>query len=358
MTAAVAADSERRIIVLPPTAADGQVAARVLTAAGMAAILCRTVGQLRREAEAGAAVLILAAEVLDDPRFAELAELLDRQPAWSDLPMIILTGRGQQRTAQWRAVAEQSLVRNAMLLERPMRPEMLVQALRVALRARERQYVLRAQIRERETLLAQREVLLREVYHRVKNNLQMMQSLVRLSAARAPVRAEPLFADLASRIGAIGLLHSRIYATGDLSRIDAADYLGDVVGQAEASFGALHGQVRIVRRLEPIVIDVDTAIPLGLITTELLTNAYRHAFPAGGGGVISVRLAVRDGIVELAVADDGVGARDKRRTPASTGLQLVQALARQVGGTFASRDAAGMLASVRFPLRPGATVAA
>lgn len=357
MTAPVVGEIERRVIILVASPADGLVVSRVLAAAGMAMVLCRSMTQLRAEAMAGAAVVMLAAEALVDPGFRELGEFLDRQPPWSDLPLVILAGRGHERTAQWRVVAEQSSVRNAMLLQRPMRTEMLVQALRVAQRARERQYQLRAQIYEREGLLAQKEILLREVYHRVKNNLQMMQSLVRLSAARAPAQAAPLFLDLVSRIGAIGLLHSRIYASDDLTRLDAAGYVADVVAQAEAAFGALHQHVRIVRDLEPIMVDVDTAIPLGLITTELLTNAYRHAYPAGASGVIRVRLALHAGIVELTIADDGVGVKDGARSPASTGLQLVRALARQVGGTFGTQGSSGMRASVHFPLRERATEA-
>ena len=221
-----------------------------------------------------------------------MLDFLDHQPAWSDIPLIVLTTRHREPTAHWRTIAELSSVRNATLLERPMRTEMLLQAVRVALRTRERQYQLRAHIAERESLLAQKEVLLREVYHRVKNNLQMMQSLVRLSAARAPPQAAPLFTDLASRIGAIGQLHNRIYASGNLTEIDAAAYVADVVDQVNAAFGALQQRVRIAKHLEPIMVDVDTAIPLGLITTELLTNAYRYAFPAGAAGVIRVELTL------------------------------------------------------------------
>ena len=111
--------------------------------------------------------------------------------------------------------------------------------------------------------------------------------------------------------------------------------MADVVDQVDAAFGGLQQRVRIAKRLEPIMVDVDTAIPLGLITTELLTNAYRHAFPAGAAGIIRVELAVHAGIVELTVADNGVGPPKDERSSASTGLRLVQALAKQIGGTFA-----------------------
>ena len=188
-----------------------------------------------------------------------------------------------------------------------MRTEMLLQAVRVALRTRERQYQLRANIAERESLLAQREMLLREVHHRVKNNLQIMQSLVRLSAARAPAQAEPLFADLVGRLGAIGQLHTRIYASGNLTEIDAAAYVADVVAQVDAAFGAVQQSVRVVKQLEPFVVDVDTAIPLGLIATELLTNAYRYAFPGGPPAKSASSWRCTPAVVELTVADDGVG---------------------------------------------------
>ena len=99
------------------------------------------------------------------------------------------------------------------------------------------------------------------------------------------------------------------------------------------------------------MVNVDTAIPLGLITTELLTNAYRYAFPDGAIGVIRVELTSHADIVELMVADNGVGLPQAGAGPASSGLQLVQALAKQIGGTFAANAEPGMRGTLRFPLR-------
>ena len=342
---------ERRVIMLPPSSADGAVARQVLVAAGIETALCATAETFCATAEAGGAVLVLAEEALVGTDFACVLDFLDRQPAWSDIPLIVLTTRHREPTTHWRTIAGLSSIGNATLLERPMRTEMLLQAVRVALRTRERQYQLRAHIAERESLLTQQEMLLREVHHRVKNNLQMMQSLVRLSAARAPPQAAPLFADLVGRIGAIGQLHNRIYASGNLSAIDAAAYVADVVDQVDAAFGGLQQRVRIAKHLEPIMVDVDTAIPLGLITTELLTNAYRYAFPDGAAGVIRVELTSHADIVELTVADNGVGLPQAGAGPASSGLQLVQALAKQIGGTFAANAEPGMQGTLRFPLR-------
>ena len=152
----------------------------------------------------------------------------------------------------------------------------------MALRTRDRQYQLRSFIAEREGLLKQRDMLLREVHHRVKNNLQMMQSLIRLSAARAPLagrsRCSPTFSAGSRRSAQ---LHAQIYARENFTEVDAAAYLSAIADQVDAAFGLPQRRVRIVRQLEPITVDVDTAIPLGLITAELLTNAYRYAFPDG-----------------------------------------------------------------------------
>jgi two-component sensor histidine kinase len=349
------AELERRVVMLPPSSADGAVASQVLAAAGMPAALCASAEELCATAEAGAAVLVLDEDALAASHC--LSDFLDRQPAWSDIPLIVLTSRRREPTSHWRTVAELSSVRNATLLERPMRIEMLLQAVRVALRTRNRQYQLRASIDERENLLRQREMLLREVHHRVKNNLQMMLSLVRLSAIRAPRDAEPMFADLAGRLGAIGQLHTRIYATQNLTEIDAAAHVADVVDQVVAAFGTSHLTVRIAKRLEPIVVDVDTAIPLGLITTELLTNALRYAFPGGCSGNIDVGLGRHGDRVELTVVDDGVGLPKVKKGSTSTGLRLVRALAKQIGGTFATTDGSGLKATVLFPLKIGAPAA-
>ncbi len=341
---------ERRVALLLPAQADGVVAAQVLSGAGIEAAPSLSVEQLCRVAEAGAAALLLAEETLAGPGIARLTGFLERQPAWSDIPLIVLTVRSREETAHWRLVAEIPSVRNATLLERPMRVQTLLQAVRVALRARQRQYELRSHMAERERLLAQRDVLLREVHHRVKNNLQMIQSLVRMSLARAPPQARPLLADLVSRIGAIGQLHSRIYASESLNEIDAAAYLTDIVDQVAAAYGALQRRVRIVRRLEPVAVDVDAAIPLGLIATELLTNAYKYAFPAGSGGEISIELALRSGIVELTVADNGVGPQKEARAGTATGLRLVQAFAEKIGGQFSMPPGPGWRGTVLFPL--------
>jgi hypothetical protein len=115
------AELERRVVLLPSSKADGAVAVQVLAAAGLATALCASAEELCAVAQAGAGVLVLTEDALAGKDC--VADFLDREPPWSDLPLIVLTTRGREQTAHWRLIAELSAVRNATLLERPMRTE-------------------------------------------------------------------------------------------------------------------------------------------------------------------------------------------------------------------------------------------
>jgi len=349
MTADTApAELERRVIFLPLNPADGSVAGNILAAAGQRVKSCASIEEFCATAESGAGVLVIADDALIGANCQRLSDFLERQPAWSDIPLIVLTTRRREPTAAWRRVAELPWISNAMLLDRPMRTETLLQAVRVALRARDRQYQLRDFVAEREGLLAQRDVLLREVHHRVKNNLQMMQSLIRLTARRAPSDAQRSFTDLVARVAALGQLHQQLYASMNFRELDAATYLSDIADQLEAAFGLPEGRVRIVKQLQPTMVNLDTALPLGLITTELVSNALRYAYPPGSAGEIRIALVARDGGRELTISDNGIGLAAASSAPVSTGLRLVQALAEQLGGTFALDSGPGVRGVVQF----------
>ena len=342
--------AERQVLILMPSPADGAAVRRVLADVAIQAVPCATGRELCAAAAAGIGVLVLAEEVLLDAGFDQVCELLDRQPAWSDLPLVVVTARGIEPTTRWRRIAQISSARNVTLLERPMRPDMLVQAVRVGLRAQDRQYRLRASIAEQESLLVQRGLLIREIHHRVRNNLQIACSLVRLSAQRAPADARPMFDDILGRLSAFAHLHSRIYASAAVDRIDAAAYLGDIVADVDRSLGAAEHRVRIELQVEAFPLDVDKAVPVGLIATELVTNALRYAFPDGSGGEIRIALTRSDHALELTVADSGIGLPEAEPPATSTGLRLVQALVQQLKGTVAIVGRPGMTCRVAFPL--------
>lgn len=182
-----------------------------------------------------------------------------------------------------------------------------------------------------EAALREKEVLLKEVHHRVKNNMQIISSLLQLQSGAvesAPVRE--LLADSQDRIRSMALIHEKLYQHHDFARIDFADYLQGLL----AVLSAAHGRAaRIDIQAEQLWLGIDQAVPAGLIVNELVTNSWKHAFPGVRAGTIAVRLAAGEGRqVRLEVADDGIGLAPTT-DPAhsrSLGLRLVRLLAEQL----------------------------
>ena len=186
---AASAGQERCALVLASNLTDGAVIVRVLADAGVETINYATAEELLSAARAGAGTIIITEEALVEMALALLAAFFEEQTPWSQVPLILLTAhvRSRSRMPSWRQrVADLPFVRSATLLERPLRTETLIHSVKVAMRSRDRQYQLRNYLAEREQLLARTYTLFRELQHRVKNNLQVIQSLVRLSAKRAP----------------------------------------------------------------------------------------------------------------------------------------------------------------------------
>lgn len=120
------------------------------------------------------------------------------------------------------------------------------------------------------------------------------------------------------QIWAIGQAHHKLYAGGNLDHIDLSSYIADIADQSVIGFGSLNDRVRVTMQLEPISVDVDAAIPIGLIVTELLTNAFKYAkyaFPGGRRGEVRIGLVSRSGYGELTIMDDGVGLPAERDGP-------------------------------------------
>lgn len=200
--------------------------------------------------------------------------------------------------------------------------------------------------------LREYEVLLRDVHHRVKNNLQVIASLLGLQAEYVDdPRALEAFAESQSRVRAMALVHERVYQSSDLARVDLAAYVRDL---AERLFVAMGASPDIALRVavEPATLPMDTAIPCGLLISELVSNSIKHAFPDGRSGTITVTLR-RDGDrVALTVTDDGVGlpAGLDYRQSESLGLQLVTILAEQLGATLEIDGSQGTRVTVTFEL--------
>ncbi|MGB4611147.1 MAG: PAS domain S-box protein [Methanothermobacter thermautotrophicus] len=184
-----------------------------------------------------------------------------------------------------------------------------------------------------EKSLAEKELLLKEIHHRVKNNLMIISSLLSLQSRQAKDRETmDLFRESENRTRSMALIHERLYRSEDLKNIDLAEYLGRLASEIFRSYSA-DSRILLKLEIDELKVDVETAVPLGLIVNELLTNAVKHAFP-DGEGMVTVSLRKRNGTVTLEVSDDGAGFPediDWESSP-SLGLQLVRSLTKQIDG--------------------------
>ena len=199
--------------------------------------------------------------------------------------------------------------------------------------------------------LKEKEMLLKEVYHRVKNNLQVVSSLINLQARNVnnQVAADQL-KQSADRIKAMALLHEKLYQSKDLSKIDFNVYIRSLVDYLLFGYGSPPGKIHINFQIDNIFLDVDTAISCGLIVNELISNAIKHAFPNERRGEICIRFRKEQEEFVLVVADDGVGLPvdlDFKKCP-TLGLQLVNTLTNQLMGSLTLDQGEGAAFSLRF----------
>lgn len=178
--------------------------------------------------------------------------------------------------------------------------------------------------------------LLNEVHHRVKNNLQIVSSLLGLQAGRSEnPQVVDVLKDTRNRVKAMALLHETLYRSGNLARVNFATYVKDLCGQLLISFGPVAKRVKLDYELAPIGLPLKYAIPCGLIVGELVSNALKHGFPGNGSGRIFLRLdRIDQRSLALGVRDEGMGL-SKSFDPTGTstlGIQLVSKLAAQLGG--------------------------
>lgn len=205
-----------------------------------------------------------------------------------------------------------------------------------------------------ETSLWEREVLLKEIHHRVKNNMQIVSSLLRLQARRLgdPGILE-IINDSRSRIGAIALVHKALYRPDSLSSVSLHEYIGELTSQFVDFYAVEQERISLVTDVDSISLNIETVTPCGLIINELITNSFKYAFPGDRKGEISVTLkrnSQGDGYL-LRVADNGVGLPagfDIRRSD-TLGLQLVVNLAEhQLQGQIEVHSNGGTAFTITF----------
>jgi PAS domain S-box-containing protein len=203
------------------------------------------------------------------------------------------------------------------------------------------------------TSLHEKEVLLKEIHHRVKNNLQIVSSLLNLQAGQmADDKAKMALSECKQRVRSMALIHENLYRSENLAGIKFGDYLDRMMNELVRSFGKRG--IAACFEVESIFLPIDVAIPCGLIVNELVTNALKYAFPTGQPGTITIMLRQSEnGIVELGVKDDGVGFPPQidLRSLKSMGITLVLSLTEQIGGTITLSQESGTLFSIAFPMK-------
>jgi PAS domain S-box-containing protein len=203
--------------------------------------------------------------------------------------------------------------------------------------------------------LEEKEVLLREIHHRVKNNMTVIYSLLDLQSKYTKEMPDrEMLNDAKARIKTMARIHEKLYRSGDMAKIDFSDYLRDILNDMFRSYVKDPGRIALKTEVYDVALSIDEAIPCGLSVNELVTNTLKHAFPEGRKGVVRVGMRSYDNdMVELIVADNGVGFPvdlDSRKK-SSLGLNLIDALVKQLQGEIELRKEEGTGFRITFRKR-------
>jgi len=203
------------------------------------------------------------------------------------------------------------------------------------------------------TSLREKEALLKEIHHRVKNNLQVVSSLLGLqSRVVTDEQTRKMFQESQNRIHSMALLHESLYQSSNLSKIDFPVYIRQLAAHLFHSYGVGPERIHLRTDLDKLYLNLDAAVPCGLIINELISNSLKYAFPDGRTGEIRVELhEYSDQMARLIVADDGVGLSSDIdwETARTLGLRLVRTLAEQLGARIELKTNAGTEVQLTFP---------
>jgi PAS domain S-box-containing protein len=201
--------------------------------------------------------------------------------------------------------------------------------------------------------LEEKEILLKELKHRVKNNLAIISNLIGLELGNLPDdRSREIFIGTQSRIRSMSAIYDQLSLSAGVDSVALNFYIKELADSLYESYAMNRRNVRLVASIDEITLDVKRAVPLGLIVNELVTNALKYAYPAGSAGDIRIDLNASEGLIELCVSDDGVGlpAGFNLETTDSVGIMLVRILAKQIDGTLKFKRNKGTIACVSFKL--------
>ncbi|MFS0518046.1 sensor histidine kinase [Nostoc sp. UIC 10607] len=266
------------------------------------------------------------------PTFSAPAALKQVKESGLDLPFIIVSGTIGEDTAvaAMKAGAHDYIIKGNLARLIPA----VARELREAQVRRERKQA-EEQIK---ASLQEKEVLLKEIHHRVKNNLQIISSLLNLQAEYLKDnQALEVFKDSQNRIESMALIHEKLYQSQDLARINFADYIQDLVTNLFYSYNVNSNSITLKMKVEEVFLAIDAAIPCGLIINELISNSLKYAFPERELGEICIDFcSIEPNLFTLTISDNGVGlAQDfDFQATESLGLRLVKGLTQQLQGNI------------------------
>ena len=263
-----------------------------------------------------------------------------------DTPVVLLTAYGDDGH-----IAQAKTVRPYGYILKPSQNDQIKAAIEIAL---EKKAVERGMARVMQSLRTQavdRELQLKEIHHRIRNNLNMICGLLALQAMRSGEDCVDALRAVRCRVLAVAKVHEALYCSRHMDSIHAGDYFASLAEAVRRTY-SMPGEPPLDLDCQDLELEPDKAMPVGIICTELLTNALRHAFPGGRSGRVRVALARVPGFYELEVADDGVGLPPGLdvRNSGTLGLELVHDLAAQVGGEVTFAPGPGTKVRVRVPV--------
>lgn len=204
--------------------------------------------------------------------------------------------------------------------------------------------------------LEEKELLLKEIHHRVKNNLAIISGLIELQLERSVNdEAQKVLRDSQTRIQSMALVHDKLYRTNTVTDIGMKTYIEELVQALESTFTGPDSNIKLSFDIEEIDLDIDRAIPCGLLINELVVNAFKHAFDNGEKGMLEVKLKRERSEIELSVADNGKGLPEnfEEKKNASLGMMLINTFTSQLEATMEVDNGNGAHFTFRFPAETG-----
>ena len=308
------------------------------------------------------------------PHFDAPSALLLLHQSGHDIPFMVVSGAmgDELAVAIMKSGAQDYLLKDNLARLGPavereirdVRTRRERQQVKEALNESEERFTEKEAAFDRQTeLLHRRETMLREIHHRVKNNMQVMSSLLSLqSRTVSNPEISKLLRENQNRIQSMALLHEILYQSDDLAVVDFSKYVRRVADHLFRSYGADNRQIRLHTKLETVGLELDDALPSGLLISEVISNSLKHGFPNGREGEIHIVLRRQSAnTVLLALSDNGVGLPDELDWTATKtlGLRLVRTLAGQLRGNLEIRSQGGTEVKLVFTAtRNGSAIAA